>query len=115
MEGRFTRASKVEVKESDCRMALPCGLELRAYCLATASEASQSELFHRSTEILAAPVPYDPAVDLIAKDLADTPAVIACIDKSKQYKYFPKLHGNFLLFFMASVGGSGISGAHGCP
>jgi len=35
----------------------------------------------RCVEIAAAKVPYDPYADLVASDLADTPAVLNAIDK----------------------------------
>ena len=45
-----------------------------------------SETIFRCVEISAAKVPYDPYADLVASDLADTPAVLNAIDK-----------GNFVL------------------
>ena len=38
-------------------------------------------LLNRCVEIAAAKVPYDPYADLVASDLADTPAVLNAIDK----------------------------------
>lgn len=62
-------------------LELPCGIELRAYSLVTHCEASAGNLIERSVAILAAPIPYDPTVDLVAADLAVTPAVLSTIDR----------------------------------
>jgi hypothetical protein len=57
------------------------GVEIRSYSLVSCGERSLANLLSRSVRIMAAPVPYDPRVDLVANDLAVTPAVLATIDR----------------------------------
>jgi hypothetical protein len=60
---------------------LRCGVEIRSYILNRHAELSGAQLEERSVAIKAAEKPYDPYADLVATDLADTPAVLNSIDK----------------------------------
>ena len=62
-------------------LELSCGVEIRSYSLVTRAECPVAELLSRSMPILAAPVPYDPRVDLVGQDLRVTPAVLSTIDR----------------------------------
>jgi len=64
-------------------LLLPCGVEIRCYSLVDAVELTREEIEERSVEILSAPVPYNPKVDLVAADLAVIPATLARIDSGK--------------------------------
>lgn len=63
-------------------LMLECGIEIRGYSLLTRAEASENELKRRSLDITSAPMPYDPEIDLVARDLAITPAVLSTIDEA---------------------------------
>jgi hypothetical protein len=62
---------------------LRCGVEIRSYILNRHAELSGVQLEARGVAIKAAEKPYDPYADLVATDLADTPAVLNSIDKGK--------------------------------
>jgi hypothetical protein len=59
---------------------LPCGIEIRAYSLTKCVEIKSEDIIDRSLLIACAPLPYDPAVDLVAEDLRVIPGVLSTID-----------------------------------
>jgi len=59
---------------------LKSGIEIRSYSLISCSEVSQKDLFSRCVQIRGKATPYDPNVDLVLKDLNDTPRVMKMID-----------------------------------
>ena len=58
------------------------GIELRSYILKTASEESRESLILRTKSIQQSPVPYNPALDLVALDIKDIPTVLRMISES---------------------------------
>jgi hypothetical protein len=75
-------------EENEKQMKLPflhldCGIEIRSYSLITCQELSAEAIINRSFPITAAPIPYNPKVDLVANDLRVIPAVVAAIDMGK--------------------------------
>ena len=61
---------------------LDSGIEIRAYSLVTGCEETSESLIGRAVSIVASSIPYNPAVDLVAADLAVTPAVLQAIDRA---------------------------------
>ena len=56
------------------------GVQILSYSLVEAREFEAMELLNRACSIDAAPIPYDPTVDLVGGDLAMTPAIIQAIE-----------------------------------
>ena len=62
---------------------LRCGVEIRSYIINRSAELTGAQLQERCVSIHAPERPYDSYADLVASDLADTPAVLNAIDKGK--------------------------------
>jgi hypothetical protein len=71
----YTSTSTFEI------LTLDSGIEIRSYSLIKNAEATASNLLKRSIHIYQSPMIVDPSVDLIAKDLAVTPSVLATVDR----------------------------------
>lgn len=56
------------------------GIQILSYSLLAAREYTAIELLERASPIDAAPIPYDPSVDLVGGDIAMTPAIIQAIE-----------------------------------
>lgn len=64
------------------RLLLKCGIELRSYSLISCSEARKQDIWDRCVSIKSRAVPYDPRVDLVLKDIQETPGVLRLIDET---------------------------------
>ena len=79
-----SKSAKILKQNDESTLLLECGVEIRAYSLCKSVEIKREELIQRSVEILSAPIPYDPRVDLVAADLSVIPATLSRIDSGKQ-------------------------------
>lgn len=70
------------VHDKDSSLLLESGIEIRSYSLVTNSESTSFDLLNRSVSITSSPLPYDPKIDLVGKDLSEIPAVISSIEKA---------------------------------
>lgn len=68
------------------------GIEILSYSLVTDCEAMGQELVDRAVTINSAPIPYDPKADLVAADLAMTPAILDAIDRGILHSYVLLMH-----------------------
>ncbi len=101
LEGNFTKERQSPSKKSKSSkqkkmfkflqfndktaLLLESGIEIRFYSLKKAHEYDKTEVVKRSVSVLAAPVPYDSTVDLVAEDLKKIPAVLSAIDRGKLF------------------------------
>jgi hypothetical protein len=78
----YPTALSASVSSMNSCLMLACGIEIKSYSLPLRGEISAKTLIERSSDMLLSPLPYDPNLDLIGKDLKEIPATLANINQS---------------------------------
>lgn len=82
MNPTITKSRVVAEASMTSALILDCGVEIRSYSIPGRGEYTSQQLLERSNPILSSPLPYDPLVDLVGRDIQDIPSVLTAIDKA---------------------------------